>query len=99
MIDVVLAREIRLRHLSGDGIDEAGVAVRIDDRRNDGLAGEIDARRAGRNRHLAVPADRRETAVLDGESGVFDGAAITDNETRAFKHRHRRAWRLACSRP
>jgi hypothetical protein len=99
VVDVVLAGEIRLRHLSGDGIDEAGMAMRVDDRRHDGLAGEIDARRAGRKRHLAVSTDCREAAVLDDEGGILDGAAVANDESRAFEHRHGRARRLASSRP
>ena len=73
--------------------------VGIDDRRHHGLAGKINARRAGRNHHLAVAADHREAAVLDNEGGILDGAAIAHDEAGAFEHRHGGAWRLGGSRP
>ncbi len=73
--------------------------MRIDDRRHDGFAGQVDARRAGGNRDLAVSADRREAAVLDDEGGILDGAAVTHDEARTFERGHGGAGRLACGRP
>ncbi len=101
VIDVVLAGKVRLRQLSRDSVEEPGVAVRIDDRRHHGLAGQIDARRARRHRHLASLADRRDAAVLNDESNVFDRrAAVTDDQPRPFEHRRAgRTRRLAGSRP
>jgi len=57
------------------------MAVRIDDRRHHGLAGEIDARRAGGRRNLASSSNRRDAAVLDDESRILDrGAAVAGDE-------------------
>ena len=67
MIDVVLAREVGFRHFAADGVEEAGMAVRVDDRRHHGLAGQINACGAGRDRQLPLPANRREAVVFDDE--------------------------------
>ena len=85
VIDVIGACEIRFRHGAGDGIEEAWMAVRIDDARHHSLAGEVDARGAGRHRHLAAAADLRDPRTLDDEDGIFDWrAAVAGDEPRAF---------------
>src|SRR5258708_4632094 len=101
VVDVVLADEVRLRQLAGDGIEESGMAVRIDDRRHHGLAGEIDARRACRCRHLASSSDRRDAAVPDDESRILDGgAAVAGDEPCPLAHRRAgRPGRGASARP
>ena len=58
VIDQVLAGERLLRHRPFGNVLESEVAVQVDHRRHHGLAGEIDARGAGRNRHFAAAADR-----------------------------------------
>ena len=73
------------------------MAVRIDDRRHHGLAGQIDAGRARRDRHLALPADLGEAVALDDERGVFDRrAAVPGDQPRTLKYGHAR--RLGCTR-
>ena len=47
----------------------ADVRVRIDQRGNHGLAGQVDPRRARRRRHVALPADARESVVFDDKRG------------------------------
>ena len=51
------------------------VRMRVDDRRHDGLAGQIDASRAGRNLQLSSSADLGEPIVLNDERGILDGRA------------------------
>ena len=77
------------------------MAVRIDDRRHHGLAGEIDARRAGGRRHLAPSSDRRDAGVLDDECRILDGsAAVACDEASALEQgRAGRPGRLAYSGP
>ena len=74
----------------------ADVGVRIDQRGDDRLAGQIDARRAGRRLHLALAADSREAAALDEEGGALNRRAVAaGNQPRAFvQHRIRRTWDL-----
>ena len=87
VIDVVLSGEVRLRESSGDGIEESQMAVGVDNRRHDGLASQIDARRACRELHVTVLPDARELAVLDDECGIVDGATVADNQPRAVEQR------------
>ncbi len=61
VVDVILAREVLLRHLAGDHVEEARMAVRVDDARDDGLAGEIDARARP---PAPSPAPLRPTCVM-----------------------------------
>ena len=98
MIDVVLAREVRLRHRPRDGVQEAEMSVGVDDRGHDRLAGEVDARRARRQRDVTLTADARELVVLDDERAVVDRrAVVAGNQARAFEeHRSGSRTRLAC---
>jgi hypothetical protein len=97
MVDVVFAREIRLRHIAEEGIEETRMAVGVDNPRHDGLAAEIHARRARRGRDLAAAPDLRDAAVLDHESGIFDRrAAIAGDEPNAFEHHRVRRRLLTC---
>jgi hypothetical protein len=65
------------------------VLVGVDDRRHDGLAGQIHTRRARRNVELPSSADRGEPIIFNDECGVFDGiAAVPDNQPRPLEHRH-----------
>ncbi len=87
VIDVVLPGKVRLRQLSGDCIEETGMAVRINYRRHHGLAGQIDMCGAGRGRHLPFSTDRCDAAVLDDQSRVFDrGAAVARDEPFPLKN-------------
>ena len=62
--------------------------MRINDRRNDGLAGQVDASGARRNGDLSFSSDSGKPAVVDYECRIHDGgAAIARDEARAFKHR------------
>ena len=71
------------------------VRMRVDDRRHDGLAGQIHASRTRRHLQLPSRADLGEPVVLDDERGILDGrAAVPDDEPRPFEHRH--AGRLRC---
>ena len=54
----------------------AHMHVIVDQRRHDGLAGEIDARRARRRRQLAAPSDAGDPVIGDDEGGVLDDAAV-----------------------
>ena len=63
--------------------------VEIDHCGHHGPAGEIDARRAGRDLHLAAASNGRELTVIDDECGVLDGsAAVAGDEPRSFEHGH-----------
>jgi hypothetical protein len=89
VVDEILAREEFLCHGSFRYVLEPEVAVKIDHRRHDGFAREIDVHSSGRNLECATPAYPSEQVVLDKERGVFDGrAAVTRNESRPFEHRH-----------
>ena len=59
MVDEVLAREVLLRRGPRDHVLESEVAMHIDLRRHDGLAGEVHSRRPGRHLHFTSPADAR----------------------------------------
>ena len=60
----------------------------IDDRRHDGLAAQIDERRADGRLDLTLLADADDAVVLDEERGVLDWrAAVAGDETRAFEER------------
>ena len=86
VVDEILAREVLLRHRPLDHVLEPEVTVRIDLRGHDGLARQVDARRAGRDLQLALPADAGELVVLDDEDGVLDGCgALTRDEPRSLK--------------
>ena len=59
---------------------------RVDQRGDHRLAGQIDARGAGRRLHLAPAPDAREAVVLDQERRVFDRrAAVAGDEAGAFE--------------
>ena len=65
------------------------MGVSIDNRRHDGLAGQVHASRARGHLHLTGFADLAETAVVDDECGVLDGrTVIARNEPRPLEHRH-----------
>src|SRR4029434_3438257 len=67
------------------------VRVAVDERGNDGLAGDVDACGTRGRLDLAPPSDAREPRVLDEERGVLNRAtAIAHDETRVFTQRHRR---------
>ncbi len=67
----------------------AQVHVRVDERRDDRAAAQVDARRAGRDLHLARAAHGLEARAADDEGGVGDGlAAVADDQPRPFVHRH-----------
>jgi hypothetical protein len=87
VIDEILSSEILLRHRPVPVVLVADVAVKVDLRRHDGLACQIDVRGSCGNLQLASPAYASELAALDDECGVFDGCAtVTSNETRTFEH-------------
>ena len=67
MIDQVLAGEALLGHHPFGEILKTEMAMHIDQRRHHRLAGEIDARGAGRQRHLALTADAGELRAGDEE--------------------------------
>jgi hypothetical protein len=59
----------------------------VDERRHHGLAGDIDARCAGRHRHLAAAAHRRDPVARDDDGGIVDRrTAIAGDEPRAFEY-------------
>ena len=70
VVEDVLARVV-LRP-AGEVLHVADVRVRVDERGNDRLAGQIDARRTRRRLQVALLADAREPVVLDDEGGAFD---------------------------
>ena len=89
VVDQILAREEFLGHGSFRDVLEPEVAVKIDDRRHDRLARQIDVHGPGWNPQLTSPPDTSEQVVLHKERGVFDGrAAVAGNETRSFEYRH-----------
>ena len=66
------------------------MAVRVDERRHHGLAGEIDAARAGRHAHGAASADLGDAVAFDHEGCVLDRrAAVAGDQARAFEHGRR----------
>ena len=67
MVDEILAREVFLCHRSIPIVLISEVAVKIDFRRHDCLAGQVDAGGAGRKRNLPASADLLELRVLDKE--------------------------------
>jgi len=65
---------------------EARMHMRADERRHDGLAGQIEPGAAGRQRDLALAADARDRAALDQERRVVDrGGAVARDDPRAFE--------------
>src|SRR5207244_247429 len=82
-----LAIEISLGHAAVELFQESEVAVDVDERGNDGLAGEIDARCAGGQSKVAFAADAGEAPVLDNERRAFDGVAVAENKPCAFEER------------
>jgi hypothetical protein len=72
VIDVIFAREVLLRHRAGDHVEEARMPMRVDDARDHGLAGQIDARRAGRRRNVALAADLGEAVADNKECGILN---------------------------
>ena len=96
MIEEILAIEIRFRHASVTLVQKSEVTVDINQRRNDGLAGQIDTNRTWRRLNLALSANRRETIVLDDKSGAFNWcAAIAHDQPRTFEYNGRIALRQA----
>jgi hypothetical protein len=85
VIDEVLARV----SVGADGIGfddlPAKMGMRVDDRGNDRLTGQIDARRSGRELQFAFLANLRNFVVLDQKRGVLDRRAIAGDEPGAFK--------------
>ena len=73
--------------------DRAEMHMRVDDRRHDGLAGEVHARGAGRHGHALAGLD--DLVAVDDERRVLDDVAVTDNEPHAFERRDVRAHRTA----
>ena len=62
------------------------MTVHVDQTRDNGLAGEINARRARRRLDLALSADGRESTVLDNEGRTLDRrASIARDQPRAFE--------------
>ena len=89
MIDEILPREVLLRHRPVSVVLIADVSVEIDLCRHDSLAGQVHARRPGRDLELSPTADARELRVFDDECGVFDGGgAVARDEPRSFEYRH-----------
>ena len=76
--EVLLARHARLL------VRVAHVVVGIDDRGHDGLAREVHARRARRQRDLALSSDARNPVVLHEERGALDHAAVADDQALAL---------------
>src|SRR5207237_566982 len=87
VIEQVLTIEIRLRHPPVALVQKSGVAVHVSETRDNGLAGEIDARRALGRLDLALSADGGESIVLDDERRVLDRrASIARDQPCAFEH-------------
>ena len=64
------------------------MGVELDERRHDGLAGQVDTRRPPRERDLSLLAHAHDSIVLDDEGRVLEhGARFAGNETRAFEQR------------
>ena len=69
----------------------ADVRVAVDQRGNDRLAGQIDARGAGGRLNLAAASDPRERRALDEKGRVLDRrAAVAGDQARAFEQGDRR---------
>ena len=84
MVEYVLARVV-LRP-AGQVAHVTDVRVGIDQRRDDSLAGEIDARCSRRRRHLAAAADCGEPIVLHRERGILDRpTAVAGDQPRPFE--------------
>jgi hypothetical protein len=93
VIHVICAREVRLRHGAGHHVEEARMAVRVDDAGHHGLAGEIDALCSGRNGEGALAANLGDAVAFDHKGGVFDRrTAIAGDQACAFEHSD--GWRL-----
>ena len=91
MVDQVLARVERLGHRALHDVLESDVAMEIDQRRHNGLAGQVDVCGSRGNAQLASAADLRKDVSGDDEGGVLDGrAAVSGDQPRAFKDS--RAW-------
>jgi hypothetical protein len=87
-IEEVLARVV-LRP-EAQPLAVAHVHMRVDERRDHGLAGEVHMRRAGRDRDRAASANLRDPVAFDHESGILDRcAAVARDEPRAFEYRLR----------
>ncbi len=93
VVEKILAVEIRLRHAPVTLVKETKVAVNIDQRGRDGLAGQVDAGGAGRKTDLALLSDSRKPVVLNEEGGIlYGGFAIADDQPRALEQ-DRGCWR------
>ena len=87
VVDQVLAGEVLLGHRAVPIVLVADVAVQVDLRRHDGLAGQVDVRGAGRHLNLATPADPRELCRSRRETpSSRSGGAVAGNQPRAFVH-------------
>jgi hypothetical protein len=70
---------------------EAQVNVAVDERRHDGLAGQVDACRSGRGSDGTGLSHSGHTALLDEQDTALDRrTSITRNQAGAFEHRSRR---------
>jgi hypothetical protein len=72
VIDVIFTREVLFRHRAGDHVEEARMAVGVDDARDHGLAGKIDSRPTGRRRNVALAADLRDPVADNEERGILN---------------------------
>ena len=52
------------------------MGVAVDQAGDDGLAGDVDGARAGRDGDLAAAADRADAVALDQDDAVVDDAAL-----------------------
>ncbi len=86
VIEDVLARVI-LRS-AAQVAHVADVRMGIDQRRDDGLAREIDARGTGRNLHVGTAPGRNNAVALNDERGIFDDAGVAVDQPRTLEHRH-----------
>src|SRR5437763_15130046 len=68
---------------------DSQMLVRVNNRRHDRLAGQIDMSGAGRNIDLSFSSDGSEPPVCDDKGGVGDRSiAAAGDEPRTFEYRH-----------
>src|SRR5688572_17672365 len=91
MVDDILAREVVFVLGVGGRVLVSDVAVQIDQRGHDRLAGEVDARGTGWCLDLTGSADARHAIALDEKSRVLDrSGAVADNHPGTLEQRRRR---------
>ena len=83
MVDEVLARVVLLRRGPGHYVLESEMAMHVDFRGHDRLAGEVHSRRPGRHLHFTSPADRGELVPLHQEREFSIGALPSPVMSRA----------------